>query len=229
MTPGALARRGSCLLRRTTSVANSLWSSRRWSRRLAMLPRGAGGQVLLHIGCGEIDAPGFINIDARSYPHVHIVAKNLSRLSMIPDEVADLVYMCHVLEHVSHRTVTGTLREMSRVLKRGGILRISVPDFDFMIALYRASGNEVAAIEQPLMGGQDYSFNFHHAVFNRTHLQRLLLASGFNPVRAWDPHQCEFHDFDDWASRSVTWDGREYPISLNVEGVKQTPQPEAWP
>jgi len=181
----------------------------------------------LHIGCGEIDAPGFINIDARPYPHVHIVAKSLYRLTMIPDEAADLVYMCHVLEHMSHRTVTGTLREMSRVLKRGGVLRISVPDLDHMIALYRTSGNDVAAIEQPLMGGQDYPLNFHHAVFNRAHLQRLLLASGFDLVRAWDPHRCEFHDFDDWASRTITWNGKEHPISLNVEAVKQTPEPEA--
>jgi predicted SAM-dependent methyltransferase len=227
MAPRTLARRGSYLLRRTTSLASSLWSSRRWSRRLALLRREPGAQVLLHIGCGEINAPGFINIDARPYPHVHIVAKNLYRLTMIPDEAADLVYMCHVLEHVSHRAVMETLREMCRVLKRGGVLRISVPDLDHMIALYRTSGNEVAAIEQPLMGGQDYPFNFHHAVFNRAHLQRLLLASGFDLVRAWDPHHCEFHDFDDWASRSVTWNGKEYPISLNVEAVKQTPEPEA--
>ena len=229
MTLGALVERGSYLLRRTTSLPNVLWPTQRWSRRLAVLPRGPGGQVLLHIGCGEIDAPGFINIDARPYPHVHIVAKNLSRLTTIPDEAADLVYMCHVLEHVSHRTVIGTLREMSRVLKPGGILRISVPDLDHMIALYQTSGNEVTAIEQPLMGGQDYSFNFHHAIFNRAHLQRLLLASGFDFVRAWDPNQCEFHDFEDWASRSVTWNGKEYPISLNLEAVKQTRQPEAWP
>jgi predicted SAM-dependent methyltransferase len=151
---------------------------------------------------------------------VHIVAKNLYRLTMIPDEAADLVYMCHVLEHVSHRSVMETLREMRRLLKRGGVLRISVPDLDHMIALYQASGEQVVAIEQPLMGGQDYPFNFHYAVFNRAHLERLLRATGFDLVRAWDPQHCEFHDFDDWASRGVPWCGREFPVSLNVEAVK---------
>jgi predicted SAM-dependent methyltransferase len=210
----------SYLFHRATSLAQSRWAAWRWHGRLARLPRGPGDRVLLHIGCGEIDASGFINIDARPYPHVHIVAKNLYRLTMIPDEAADLVYMCHVLEHVSHRSVMETLREMRRLLKRGGVLRISVPDFDHVIALYRASGEQVEAIEQPLMGGQEYPFNFHFAVFNRVRLEQLLRATGFDLVRAWDPRQCEFHDFDDWASRCVPWNGREFPISLNVEAVK---------
>lgn len=220
MTPRALAPPVLYLFHRATSLARSRWSARRWSRQLARLPRGPGGRVLLHIGCGEIDASGFINIDARPYPHVHIVAKNLYRLTMIPDEAADLVYMCHVLEHVSHRSVMETLREMRRLLKPGGVLRISVPDLDLVIALYRASGEQVEAIEQPLMGGQEYPFNFHCAVFNRAHLEQLLRATGFDFVRAWDPRHCEFHDFDDWASRGVPWSGREFPISLNVEAVK---------
>lgn len=191
-----------------------------WRARSQRLPRSADGKVLLHIGCGDIDSPGFINIDARRQPHVHIVTTNLRRLGMIPDDTADLIYMSHVLEHVSHRDVVSTLREMRRILKAGGVLRISVPDFDRIIDIYRATERSIAAIEGPLMGGQDYPFNFHYAAFNDSHLRNMMLNSGFREARAWDPHNCAYHDFDDWASRKISWGERDFDISLNIEAVK---------
>ncbi len=177
-------------------------------------------KVLLHIGCGDIDATGYINIDARPQPHIHIVSKSLFRLTEIPDNVADMIYMCHVLEHVSHREIVPTLREMHRILKAGGVLGISVPDFEKVIEIYNASGRDIGSIQGPLMGGQDYAFNYHYTAFNESHLRRSLEKSGFSQSLTWDPFNCEHHDFDDWASRNISWEGREFPISLNIEAVK---------
>lgn len=188
-----------------------------WAVFAKSLPRGANGKVMLHIGCGDVNAEGFINLDARPRPHVHIVTTNLFRLRMIPDGVVDLIYMSHVLEHVSHRDVVATLSEMRRILKKGGVLRISVPDFDKIIDIYEANDHDIAAVEGPLMGGQDYPFNYHCAAFNESHLRKCILRSGFTEAMAWDPKNCEHHDFDDWASSNITWGGREFPISLNIE------------
>jgi predicted SAM-dependent methyltransferase len=192
----------------------------KWSALAKRLPRSTDGKTLLHIGCSDINAPGFINLDARSQPHVHIVTTSLFRLKMIPDNVADLIYMSHVLEHVSHRDIIATLREMHRILKDGGVLRISVPDFDRIIDIYQATERDITAIEQPLMGGQDYAFNYHYAVFNDAHLRRTMLKSGFRETRTWDPQNCAYHDFDDWASRNISWGGREFVISVNIEAIK---------
>lgn len=175
---------------------------------------------MLHIGCGDIDAAGYINIDARPQAHVHITATSLFELEMIPSGVADLIYMSHVLEHVGHRQVVSTLREMHRILKKGGVLRISVPDFDSVLDIYMATDKDVSSIEQPLMGGQDYPFNFHYAVFNAKNLTAKLLQSGFNSTRTWQPNEVSDHDFEDWASRSVVLQGQAFPISLNIEAVK---------
>lgn len=193
---------------------------RRWIAQANRVRSMADGKTLLHIGCGDIDAPGYINLDARPQPHVHIVTNNLFRLAMVPDGVADLVYMSHVLEHVSHRDVAATLSEMRRILKPGGVLRLSVPDFDKLTEIYFANNRDITSIEGALMGGQDYTFNFHHAAFNDQHIRRLLLRSGFREARSWDPDRCDHHDFDDWASKNIFWQDREFPVSLNVEGIK---------
>lgn len=193
---------------------------RKWSAFAKHLPRSADGKMMFHIGCGDINTPGFINIDARPQPHVHIVTTSLFRLKMIPANVADMIYMSHVLEHVSHRDIVSTLREMHRILKDDGVLRVSVPDFDRIIDIYQANERDVTAIEYPLMGGQDYPFNYHYAVFNDAHLRKLMQKSGFQETRTWNPQNCAYHYFDDWASRNVSWGGREFAISLNIEAIK---------
>ena len=214
-------------LKRIAQSLRDIWArheakkiKHKWSALAKRLPRSTDGKMLLHIGCGEINAPGFINLDAMSQPHVHIVTTNLFRLTMIPDNVADLIYMSHVLEHVSHRDIVATLREMHRILKDGGVLRISVPDFDSIIDIYQATACDIKAIEQPLMGGQGHPFNFHYAVFNDAHLRRTMLESGYRETRTWNPEDCDYHDFDDWASRNISRDSREFAISLNIEAIK---------
>jgi len=191
-----------------------------WRVRLVRLPSASDGKRLLHIGCGEINSPGFINLDARAMPHVHIVSKNIFMLGMIPNDSLDMVYMSHVLEHVPRNKVLEVIREMARVLKPDGILRISVPDFDHIIAIYQASGQQINTIAPALMGGQDYEFNFHYGVFNKERLSGLLSKGGFLRVRPWDPTNCDHHDFDDWASKFIYLADRPFPISLNLEGNK---------
>ena len=193
----------------------------RWHRRLPKLPQAAGGKRLLHIGCGEINSPAFINLDARPLPHVHLIRRDFSRLPMIPDQALDMVYMSHVLEHVPRTALSTTIREMARVLKPDGVLRISVPDFDCIVQLYEAAGHDIQAIASPLMGGQDYAYNFHYSVFNRAFLTSMLERNGFQAVDVWDPARCEHHDFEDWASRSIHYGEATYPISLNLEALKR--------
>ena len=35
------------------------------------LPVNSDGKVLVHLGCGDVNSPEFINVDARPAPHVH--------------------------------------------------------------------------------------------------------------------------------------------------------------
>ncbi len=191
-----------------------------WRQAKHRFPQQAEGKTLLHIGCGQVNSPGYINIDARKFPHVHVVTKKITSLPLFPSDQADLIYMCHVLEHVTRMQVRAVLGEMRRILRPGGVLRISVPDFDRIIEIYSATDRSIDAIQGPLMGGQDYDYNFHHLAFNVRHLSDLLLSSGYREVRAWDPDNCQYHDFQDWASMRHEYGGRKFPISLNLEAVK---------
>jgi predicted SAM-dependent methyltransferase len=184
------------------------------------LPRLANGEVRLHLGCGKIDHPGFINIDALPRRHVHYV-QAVDRLGRFANSSVDLIYACHVLEHFSHLKVPAVLREWQRVLKPGGRLCLSVPDFDRILEIYHAASDDMASIINPLMGGQEYAYNHHRVAFNQAYLTRLLLAAGFRKVGPWAPDDGRAgHDIHDWSRRPFKVVGREIPISLNLEAEK---------
>lgn len=183
------------------------------------LPKNPDGKVLVHIGCGELNDSRYINIDARSMPHVHHVTQSLE-LSQFDSSSVDLIYSCHVLEHLSYRNLSSTISNWFSRLKPGGILRISVPSFDAIIEIYSDQGKSIDAIKLPLLGGQDYDFNYHNSIFNYSCLTELLRRCGFTNIRQWDPKSASYYNFDDWAGKKFIVGGKEYQISLNLEAVK---------
>jgi predicted SAM-dependent methyltransferase len=183
-------------------------------------PKNRDGKVLVHIGCGKIDSPEFINIDARPLAHIHLITDDITSLPDFNDGTVDLIYMCHILEHVKRNDLKCVLSEMKRVLKKGGVLRLSVPDFDCLIEVYNASGKDINAISHQLMGGQDHEYNIHYSIFNYQRLSELLKKVGFRKVVSWDPDNCLYHNFKDRASRRIKVNGKEYMISLNLEAIK---------
>ncbi len=183
------------------------------------LPVNKDGKVLVHLGCGPINDPRWINVDLLYLPHVHHI-QDVTRLDNFLDNSADLIYICHTLEHISYRDLPEVLIEWRRVLKTGGVLRISVPDFDHMVSIYNKEGKGIRSIVKPLMGGQNYKYNFHFSVFNKAYLEEILKNAGFIEVREWYPDRAPYHSFKDWSSHLYPINGREYPLSLNLEAVK---------
>ena len=177
------------------------------------------GVVRLHLGCGAIDHPGFINIDGIDRPHVHFV-QTLTQLKRFPNDSVKFVYTSHTLEHFPRSQTVSILKEWFRVLVPGGRLCVSVPDFDRILELYRLSGGDVDFILPPLFGGQDYPFNFHHTAFNKTSLTAAFKSAGFLKVDNWVHGSDAFHNLADWSGRTITVNGHQIPISLNLEAIK---------
>ncbi len=175
--------------------------------------------IHLHLGCGDIDEPGFVNIDARPARHVHHV-QGIAQLSRFSDNSVSLIYSSHCLEHVPHREVHAVLREWCRVLKPGGIVRLSVPDFDLLVDTYLDTGRDIRSVQMPLMGAQDYAYNFHYTCFSFDELSRRLVDAGFRTPRPWHPDTGPFTSLQDWSGRSMLFQGKEYPVSLNIEAEK---------
>ena len=172
----------------------------------------------LHLGCGDVDLPGFVNIDVSPAPHVHHV-RRVERLPLFADGTVDLIYASHVLEHFPHESVVGVLSEWRRVLKPGGVLRLSVPDFDKLLAIYEACDRDLGPIIGMLYGAQADPFDFHGTAFTARSLEGALRRAGFSAVRAWVPG-VDTPAPGDWSTARIEAAGRSFELSLNLEGVK---------
>jgi predicted SAM-dependent methyltransferase len=179
------------------------------------------GGPRLHLGCGDRYIPGFVHVDIRPLPHVDVVAA-LDNLTMFADDSISLIYASHVLEHFPRGQSTTVLREWRRVLAPGGILRLSVPDFEQLIQIYDTYGRDLDVVLGPLVGRQDHPYNFHYMVFDRRKLTSLLLDAGFAEVRAWDWRATDHARVDDFSQAYYPHMDKERGtlVSLNLEAVK---------
>ena len=183
------------------------------------IPEVYNGKVYLHLGCGNINKENFINIDGSPYSHVHYV-QSLDKLSNFDDDSVDLIYACHCLEHFRYSQTGSVLREWYRVLKNGGVLRLSVPDFDKLVGIYKAHNNDPNVILPQLMGGQNNKYNYHLTSFNIVNLTRYLEDVGFSCIKEWLPGSEELTTFNDLSVYKKEIEGKLYEISLNIEAIK---------
>lgn len=168
----------------------------------------------LHLGCGRCRIPGWYHIDAVDFPHVDL-RHEIDHLPMIPDDSVELIYTSHTLEHFHRRDTQRVLGEWLRVLRPGGLLRLSVPDFAALARIYQATGC-LSDVIGPLFGRQDYLYNIHYTVFDRMTLAEELVRAGFREVREWDWRATEHAAVDDY-SRATT---AGIELSVNLEAVK---------
>lgn len=90
----------------------------------------------LHWGCGPITPVGWLNSDVSNYPGVDLVADIRDGLP-IADNTFDYIVAIHVLPEIPYGDLDRTLTELRRVLKPGGVLRLSLPDMDLALRAYQ--------------------------------------------------------------------------------------------
>lgn len=176
----------------------------------------------VHFGCGRVDAPGWINIDAYSFDHVSYKSTDV-RLSAFAAGSLREIYLCHTLEHFSFHEAVELLKVYFRKLGPGGRIRISVPDFDAILQIYADSSCSIEAISESLFGGQDYEYNYHKSAYNSSYLSELLVGSGFRSPRQWSPSEfIESPDLfvPDWSVMRLPTSTGPVPISLNLVAYK---------
>jgi len=172
----------------------------------------------VHLGSGPINIQGWINIDARSYEHVHVVSDGFE-LREFADEAISEIYLCHVLEHFSFEEAKALLKNLKLKMREGGIIRISVPSFDKLIEVYMLSGADINKIKFALMGGQDYQYNFHKSVYNLKSLRKLLESCGYTNVLEWETLTDFGVDLGDWSNGIFNTKQGAIAISLNLKGT----------
>lgn len=219
MVPHAFRARYSSQWREAKLEIKTIYGKLRRQVLRPSFPKLEDGAINLHLGCGSVNHSKFINIDGLPESHIHYIMP-IEDLSPFKDNSVDLVYACHCLEHFRYQKVPDVLAEWFRVLKKDGTLRLSVPDFDLLLEIYKQHDRDINTIIEQIMGGQNYKYNFHLTVFNRASLEALLKSTGFKEVREWKPGSCEYTTFDDFSNYKKKVDGNYYPVSLNLEAVK---------
>src|SRR5437879_3348112 len=89
----------------------------------------------LHWGCGPITPFGWINSDIEPGPGVDVVADICDGLPL-PDASFDYIVSIHALPEIAYADLDRVLRELGRLLKPGGVLRLGLPDMDRAIRAY---------------------------------------------------------------------------------------------
>jgi predicted SAM-dependent methyltransferase len=175
----------------------------------------------LHLGCGKRNfGPDWIHIDGAKFPH--IISNDITKLNYTDDSV-DLIYSSHTLEYFDRIEVLEILKEWTRVLKPGGILRLAVPDFQSMVKLY-LDGYELENFLGPLYGKMDMdeTIIYHKTCYDFKSLKALLEKSGFKSVDLFDWKSTEHSHIDDHSQAYIPKMDKVNGtlISLNIEAIK---------
>lgn len=177
------------------------------------------GGLKIHIGPGEINLQGWVNIDARNFSHVHIVADDM-KLEQFAENSIDELYLCHILEHISFEEANEFIKLVGRKLKRGGVIRIAVPSFDSIVKIYSNNGNDFDSIKFALMGGQDYEYNFHKSMYDFDFLSNILARNNFTNIKSWSTEEDFGQSIGDWSDREFRTNNGPVLISLNIKATR---------
>ena len=177
----------------------------------------------LHLGCWHRYIPGFVHVDLFEHEHIDYVS-DIGNLSFIDNDTVDYIYCSHALEYKDFEQAINVFNEWNRVLKKKGLLRIAVPDFDSLIELYGNTKN-IDSIIGPLYGKMEINNKdrlYHKVVYTFDKLESLLINSGFNQVARYNWRDTEHSHIDDHSQAYYPHMDKENGklLSLNVECYK---------
>lgn len=178
----------------------------------------------LHLGCGKRYIPGFVHLDSVPAPHLDHV-QDLRKLPQFTDGSAELIYACQVIEYFDREEIVDVLAEWRRVLIPGGILRLSVPNFEVISRLYSA-GLELEWFLGTLYGKiSDGSggYQYHRTTYDEQSLRKLLLNSGFVKPELWRWQDVEHRDVDDFSQAYFPHMEKERGILWNLNMQARRP------
>lgn len=179
----------------------------------------------LNIGCGPSGLKGWLNYDwgilpllskltylrkiliflgvlpkayETSWPPIKLV--DIRRKFPLKDNTVKYIYCSHVLEHFDRWEALKILKECWRVLQKGGVIRIVVPDIEKMFQLYRQVKNRPGRDLCRLWWGYDKDIEPRNLIqrlsgkfirdhrwnYDKKELSMVLKEAGFIDIKSLD-------------------------------------------
>jgi len=198
----------------------------------------------VNIGCGQKPTPGWFNYDnsfSVKLAKLKIISLILDKIKFlnekqknfiffarrnnimfadakkripIPDNSVQVLYTSHMLEHLDARSVKSFLEEARRILVKGGIIRVVVPDLKKLVGRYWREGDadefvRSTNLSRPRMDGLFEKVKFlvigdrsRKWMYDGASLVNLPSSEGFQEVvqqepgatMIWDPGHLDLHE-----------------------------------
>lgn len=211
--------------------------------------------VCLNIGCGDVCPEGWENIDASwslRISKVPVIGRSIlslmsghqwsnsvkygdiiKGLSKKHDKY-QLVFACHILEHLSIQDFHHAMRNVYSCLKPGGILRIIVPDLEQYVSTYMTHRADTTLSDKAahefmikswlghrgsrssffLRLTEGFSNSRHQWMWDEPSLKTAFVQHGFKNIR-----RCYYGDWSDQRFATVEKEGN-FIQAVGIEGIK---------
>ena len=142
----------------------------------------------LNWGCGSHPEPGWINSDRKQGPGIDLSCDVREGLPL-EDASIDYAVSIHALPEVPYPDLVPTLRELRRVLKPAGVLRLGLPNLEHAVDAYRRGDRDWFLIPDEEMsspGGKLIAqlvwYGYSRTLFVPQFAEELLRKAGFAQV-----------------------------------------------
>ena len=174
----------------------------------------------LNWGCGPHPPRGWINADVLNSPSITLRGDIRDGLAL-PDDSIDYAVSIHALQDLPYLDVVPALRELRRVLKPGGVLRMGLPDLERAIEAWLrhdAAYFYIPDEETRTLGGklivQAIWYGSTRTPFTWDFLRELATRAGFEHIT-----RCKFRHTESPWPEIAELDNRERE-SFFVEAAK---------
>ena len=169
------------ICQKTSDHLKNKWGENFWNEQVVRGVMSVGG-LRLNLGCGRFPLAGFINIDQEEEVKPDLVCDVLD----LPYEMdsVDEIYAGHILEHLDWKEGETALAYWFSLLKPGGKISISVPDFDYLAREYLK--NPSATKLRELNDFYIYSYcqkSPHRYAYSGELLVEVMSATGFTGLK----------------------------------------------
>lgn len=133
-----------------------------------------------------------LDIDKKYNPDI---IADIYNISHVPDKFVDVAYSSHMIEHIHYFKVPSVIKELLRVVKDGGFVRLLTPNLKgvadnvkqgkLLDTIYESPGGPISAMDM-LFGSRYHShkansdFMIHKCGFTKEVFEELAKEHGFN-------------------------------------------------